>query len=64
MEEYSDIDSIKIERIDPELRAINGMNYMIFKGIINTNKKLFITLYPCSIISENVTIKDLLIKKI
>jgi hypothetical protein len=64
LEEFLGVDSIKIDKVDSELKIINGMNFRVFRGMINTDKELLNTLYPCSIVSEKVTIKDLLFTKI
>lgn len=56
--------SLKIDKIDSHLKFINGKNYIIARSYITTDNKLFDRIYSCYIVTDEVTIKDLLIEKL
>lgn len=56
--------SITIQSTDPQIRIINGKKYIVFKSQFQIDKKLFNSIYECSIIGEDRTILNILIDKI
>ncbi|MBU0475084.1 MAG: hypothetical protein KKF62_13100 [Bacteroidetes bacterium] len=58
------LNSITIQAQDSQIKLINGMKYVIYKSQFQIDKKLVNNIYECSIIGEDTTILEVIIKKI
>jgi hypothetical protein len=55
--------NITIQTKDRQIKSINGEKYIIYRSKFETDKNLFIGIYECSIISEEITLLEILINK-
>ncbi len=58
------LNSINIQSQVPKIKTINGKKYVVYKSLFKTDKIFVNNIYECSIIGEETTILDILIKKI
>lgn len=57
------LNNITIHTKDQQIKSINGEKYIIYRSKFETDKNLFNGIYECSIISEEITLLDILINK-
>lgn len=61
--DHSHIEGAKIQKLDTQLKFISGKNYIVCRSQLTTNQNILDIVYPCSIISEQITIRDFAIEK-
>ena len=63
-QESDSLNRIKVQSQVPQIKTINGRKYVIYKSLFKTDKIFVNNIYECSIVGEETTILDILIKKI